>query len=61
MYILCTCNHGAGLILHSTEGFVRDLATTTKKCQEKPDIHESTENIEAHRASSKDTRLFLAK
>jgi len=32
-----------------------------KKCQEKPDIHESQEKIRSHRASSKATRLILTK
>ena len=38
----------------------KDLAHTQKK-SEKTDIHESKEKIRAHRASSKATRLFLAK
>ena len=33
----------------------------TKKCQENPDIHESTGKISTHRASSKATRLLLTK
>jgi len=44
------------------KGFVRDLAHIKKnKCQGKPDIHESKEQIRSHRASSKASRLFLTK
>ena len=43
------------------KGFVRDLAYTQKKMSEKTDIHEFQEMIQAHKASSKATRLFLTK
>ena len=45
------------------KGFVRDLVHTQKKqnVRKNPDIHKSQEQIRAHRASSKDTRLILTK
>ena len=43
------------------KGFVRELAHTNKRMSNKTDIHESTQKIRAHRASSKATRQFLTK
>jgi hypothetical protein len=41
------------------KGLVGDHAHTLKNSQNKTDIHESKEKIQAQRASSKATRLFL--
>ena len=43
------------------KALLETLQQPKKRCQKKPDIHESKENIRAHRASSKATRLLLTK
>jgi len=58
---MATTRHGSLVDRGGRKAFVRDLAHTRKKMSENPDIHESKKKIRAHIASSKATRLYLAK
>jgi len=59
---IATTRHRSLVERGGRKALLETLHTNTKQiCQKKADTHESTENIRAHRASSKATRLFLTK
>ena len=58
---MATTRHRSLVERGGRKALLETLQQQNKKCQEKPDIHESKEKIRAHRASSKATRLFLTK